>query len=161
MPPPRIACFHGGGSNGAIFEVQCAKLQALLKDDFEFVYFDGPFQRLAGPGVLPVFEDYAPFRTWFKVDGDGNERGDGSGYDLVGGSGVDRVWDMMEAASPESGEWVGAIGFSQGTRVVGGLLLDQQRRDEAGNARGINLKFGVLCMGGGPPMAKTSRGTLS
>ncbi len=47
------------------------------------------------------------------------------------------------------------MGFSQGTRIVGGLLLDQQRRKELGlrKAEGdIDFKFGVLCMGGAAPI---------
>lgn len=40
---PKIACFHGGGSNAAILKVQCARIQAMLRDQFEFVYYDAPF----------------------------------------------------------------------------------------------------------------------
>ena len=56
----------------------------------------------------------------------------------------------------EGGEWVGCMGFSQGTRVVGGLLLEQMRLREMGVpgfADGeIQFKFGVLCNGGAEPM---------
>lgn len=155
---PRLACFHGGGSNGEIYAFQCVRLQEVLKDDFEFVYFDAPFERSAGPGVLPYFHDCAPFKTWFTNGPNGVELSDGSGYNRAGSDGVERVWKMMEAEGPAE-EWVGAMGFSQGTRIVGGLLLDQQRRAEAGNPRDINLRFGVLCMGGAAPMvSETSRG---
>lgn len=149
---PRIACFHGGGSKGAIYEVQCSQLAGLLKNDFQFVFFDGPFESGPGPGVLPAFRDYEPFRSWFKKDGSEIEQSDGSGYDISGRDGVERVWKLMEAAGP-GGEWVGVMGFSQGTRITGGLLLDQQRRTafgELGNTP--KLKFGVLCMGAGAPM---------
>ncbi|GMG26575.1 unnamed protein product [Aspergillus oryzae var. brunneus] len=149
---PRIACFHGGGSKGAIYEVQCSQLAGLLKNDFQFVFFDGPFESGPGPGVLPAFRDYKPFRSWFKKDGSEIEQSDGSGYDISGRDGVERVWKLMEAAGP-GGEWVGVMGFSQGTRITGGLLLDQQRRTafgELGNTP--KLKFGVLCMGAGAPM---------
>jgi len=148
---PRIACFHGGGSNGGIFEVQCARLQAELQNDFEFVYFDAPFDRAAGPGVLPAFEDYAPFKSWFKTDDKGAIIGDGSGYDELNKDGIERVWSLMRDV--KGGKWVGAMGFSQGTRVASGLLLDQQRRIATGDQNNIiNLTFGVLCMGGGAPM---------
>jgi hypothetical protein len=151
-PLPRIACFHGGGSNSAIFEFQCQRLQQTLKDDFEFVYFDALYERGPGPGVMPFFEDYAPFRTWFKVDGE-NEISDFAGQD-----GVERILKLI-AKKGTGGEWVAAMGFSQGTRAVGGLLLDQQRRAEAGFDPEIEFKFGVLCMGGGAPMqSKSSRG---
>jgi hypothetical protein len=46
------------------------------------------------------------------------------------------------------------MGFSQGSRVAGGLLLDQQRRDALGIPKKthIELLFGVLCNGAGAPM---------
>jgi hypothetical protein len=149
---PRIACFHGGGSTAAIYKVQCEQLAHLLQNDFQLVFFEGPFERSAGPGVLPVFADYAPFKSWFTQDERG-ERADGSGYDASGNDGVERVWRLMEDEGP-GGEWVGAMGFSQGSRVAGGLLLDQQRRAALGLPKKthIQLRFGVLCMGGGPPM---------
>lgn len=156
MPLPRIACFHGGGSTAAIYQIQCARLESELRNDFEFVYFDAPFERSAGPGVLPYFteERYAPYRTWFKSD----ELGDGSGYESSGKDGVARVWQMMRDAGP-GGEWVAVMGFSQGSRVAGGLLLDQQLRAQAGIGNDIELKFGVLCMGSGAPMvSEMSRG---
>lgn len=149
---PRLACFHGGGSNKEIFEVQCSQLENLLKSEFEFHFFDGPFIRDAGPGVLPAFEGYEPFHNWFKVADDGTYLlSDGSGYDESGRDGIARVKTLMKE---RGGEWVGAIGFSQGTRVVAGLLLDQQRSIEQGKSEesGFDLKFGVLCNGGNKPM---------
>ncbi|KAB8236638.1 uncharacterized protein BDW43DRAFT_298210 [Aspergillus alliaceus] len=149
---PRIACFHGGGSNASIYNVQCSQLAGLLKDDFEFVFFDGPFESGPGPGVLPAFREYKPYRSWFKQNGTEVELSDGSGYDISGRDGVERVWKLMEAAGP-GGEWVGVMGFSQGTRITGGLLLDQQRRTASGETGSHpKLKFGVCCMGGGAPM---------
>jgi hypothetical protein len=67
-PLPRIACFHGGGSNGLVFASQCKRLQHLLAHEYEFVFFDAPFEREAGPGVLPYFKDLAPFRTWMRPE---------------------------------------------------------------------------------------------
>jgi hypothetical protein len=155
---PRIAFFHGGGSNSAISRIQCSQVQHHLQDDFEFVFFDAPFERSAGPDVLPTFRDkeYQPYRTWFNLV-DGVEVSDGSGFESDGmmqEDGVERVWDLMRQSG---GEWIGAMGFSQGTRVVGGLLLDQQRRKEAGLFKpgDIDLKFGVLCMGGAAPMVSS------
>ena len=152
-PPQRIACFHGGGSTSEIFKVQCRSLQSLLRPGLEFVFFDAPFEWNAGPGILPAFKDYAPFKTWFTKDDGGKERSDGSGYDEERSErGIARVLKMIEAEG-EGGEWVGAMGFSQGTRVVGGLLLQQQRRHEQGETpRSVLFRFGVLCMGGGEPM---------
>ncbi|KAL2824316.1 serine hydrolase FSH [Aspergillus cavernicola] len=159
MPKPRIACFHGSGSNASIYEIQCSFLSTLLADTFTLEFFDGPFLRSAGPGVLPAFADYGPYKSWFDTRADRDRdrySGDGSGYDELGRDGVERVWRLMEErAAGDGGEWVGVMGFSQGSRVAGGLLLDQQRRKKEGDTNGvvnISVQFGVLCMGGGAPM---------
>lgn len=169
-PLPRIACFHGGGSSAAIFAVQAAQLERELHQEYEFVFFDGPFVSGPGPGVLPAFDSqiYQPYRTWFKrnekVAGWADIASDGSGFDgkIGGKDGVERVWELMRKAGGKGkGQWVAAMGFSQGTRVVGGLLLDQQRRREKGLLKDddIVLEFGVLCMGSFAPMISAiSRG---
>jgi predicted esterase len=160
-PLPRIACFHGGGSNSAIFSVQCESLQRLLSTKFEFVFFDAPFTRSAGPGILPYFteEKFGPYRTWFCNTGSE----DGRDEEGKSESGIERVVRMIKEKGGE-GEWVGCMGFSQGTRVVGGLLLEQMRLRQLGVPGlglgvesgdldlGIMFRFGVLCMGGGAPM---------
>lgn len=94
------------------------------------------------------------------------DKNDGSGYDATGRDGVERVLGLMEARGREKGFgdecWVGVMGFSQGTRVAGGILLDQQRREKLKRengalarravGEGIRVAFGVLCNGGGVPM---------
>ncbi|PYI09249.1 hypothetical protein BO78DRAFT_363430 [Aspergillus sclerotiicarbonarius CBS 121057] len=158
MALPRIACFHGGGSKADIYEIQCAQLSNRLSKEFQLVFFEGPYNRDAGPGVLPAFSGYEPYKTWFTTDSTGTELPDGSGYDASGRDGIERVWKLMAendwAQDEPVGPWVGAMGFSLGTRVVGGLLLDQQRREKGGweGGEGIRLKFGVCCMGAGKPM---------
>jgi hypothetical protein len=181
-PLPRVACFHGGGSSASIYAVQCEALQRQLAGDFVFEFFEAPFERDAGPGVLPFFkyEKYGPYKTWFQKTRDGIELSDGRSSGLMKSGfhgmdeegGIERVWRMLrgrdaelelEGREDEMGEWVGVMGFSQGTRVVGGLLLDLQRRKELGLFRvgDIDFKFGVLCMGSGPPMmSDLSAGTL-
>ncbi|THC93619.1 hypothetical protein EYZ11_006903 [Aspergillus tanneri] len=150
---PRIACFHGGGSTSSIFSIQSAQLSELLANEFEFVFFDGPFDRSAGPGVLPAFRGHGPYHSWFTVDDTGQELPDGGGFGNRDENGISRVWKLIEAKGA-GGDWVGVMGFSQGTRVAGGLLLDQQRRKAKGESipREFDLRFGVMCMGGGAPM---------
>ncbi|OJJ34554.1 hypothetical protein ASPWEDRAFT_112677 [Aspergillus wentii DTO 134E9] len=151
---PRIACFHGGGSTAPIFKLQCTQLERAVEDAFKLVYFDGPFTAPAGAGILPAFRDFAPFKSWFTKDAHGADYPDGSGYDSIGRDGVERVWKMMEEDDSSSGSWVGVLGFSQGTRIASGLLLDQQRRKRMGELAegGIELLFGVIYMGAYGPM---------
>lgn len=153
---PRIAGFHGGGSSAAIYKVQCETLQKQLADRFEFVFFEGTFERDAGPGVLPYFsyEKYGPYRTWFFKNENGDEVPDGRSEDGRGEGGIERVLRLIKEKGP-GGEWVGCMGFSQGTRIVGGLLLHQQTRKEMNfkqESGDIDFKFGVLCMGSFGPM---------
>jgi len=155
-PLPRVACFHGGGSSASIFATQCDSLQQKLSSTFEFVFFDAPYERDAGPGVLPFFsyEEFGPYRTWFFKNESGAEVPDGRRDDGAGEGGIERVLRMIREKG-EGGEWVGCMGFSQGTRIVGGLLLHQQKRREMGFQREegeVEFKFGVLCMGSFAPM---------
>ena len=62
---------------------------------------------------------------------------------------------MENLASQE--KWVGALGFSQGTRVVGGLLADQEARERLGWTKRMNLKFGVFCNGSGRSMSSEAQ----
>lgn len=147
---PRIACFHGGGSSAAIYEIQCSFLTALLAHEFQFEFFEGPFDSIAGPGILPAFGGFEPYKSWFS-------KGESNGHNWTEQDSLEWVWTMMEERrAGQGGEWVGVMGFSEGTRIASGLLLDQQRREKLGlrpAVPSIQLRFGVLCMGGGPPMA--------
>lgn len=58
---PAILCLHGGGTTGDIFHIQTIRLRRELSDKFDFVFVDAPFERVAGPNVLPVFEGAGPF----------------------------------------------------------------------------------------------------
>lgn len=175
LPLPRIACFHGGGSNSLVFASQCKRLQHLLAHEYEFVFFDAPFEREAGPGVLPYFKELAPFRTWMKpefLDDDESEvlervmrlmTDDTSRRQRMKGT------DMREGEGDGEGErrvgkWIGAMGFSQGTRVVGGLLRwmeSVQHRDARSSHPDIDIQFGVLCMGSAKPMSYSTSSTRS
>ncbi|KAF2240037.1 putative phospholipase/carboxylesterase [Viridothelium virens] len=147
----KVACFHGGGSNSEVFNIQAIRLQNIVAKEIEFVYFNGPFESNPGPGVLPVFEDYGPFWSWIKNRQLSWGEDDGSGFDSVGTDGLHRAWKMMESRAPRE-DWVGVMGFSQGTRMAGGLLLDQQRRAARNESNGFKLRFGIMCMGGGSPL---------
>lgn len=50
-------------------------------------------------------------------------------------------------AKGATGEWVGILGFSQGAKVAGSLLLREQRRGERSRLR---FRFAVLMAGRGP-----------
>lgn len=121
-----------------------------LTPTFRLVFADGPFLCDAGPGIVPVYKDYGPFRRWLRwlpnhtvIDSE---------------SAVDEIWYQLRLAMEDDdkegadGEWVGLLGFSQGAKLSACLLFDQQVREEAywaGKADALmtprtTWKFGVL-----------------
>ena len=53
-------------------------------------------------------------------------------------------------AKGATGEWVGILGFSQGAKVAGSLLLRQQGRGGRGESGRGRFRFAVLMAGRGP-----------
>ncbi|KAI9751184.1 MAG: hypothetical protein M4579_006163 [Chaenotheca gracillima] len=135
---PRILCLHGSGSNAEIFKCQTRLIRHQLRGSFEFVFVDGPFLSDPGPGILPTFAEDGPFFQWAAKH---------SGQDET--RAVQHVLGNV-AQQPGSERFVGLLGFSQGTRVVAGVLRAQQRGAlKLGGRRPVQFRFGVLCMGGG------------
>jgi pimeloyl-ACP methyl ester carboxylesterase len=149
---PRILCLHGGGSSAEIFRIQSRHIRYALRHRFRFVFADAPFESSAGPGILPVFEEIGPYYRWYcGVSAS-------SAFDITGSKiAAERrtVREYLEKLlSDEDGEpFVGVMGFSQGTMVATGLLLDQQQRQDR---EGLpHLKFAVLLCGTYPPLLLT------
>ena len=65
LPYPRILCLHGGGVTGEIFRAQARSLIKYLPT-FRLVFADAPFYCAPGPGIVPVYEDWGPFRRWLR-----------------------------------------------------------------------------------------------
>jgi predicted esterase len=107
---------------------------------------------LTPAGMLPIFASCAPFYRWvsrrFKMgegDSESTPRGEIEAVDEILGK------VMHENGGVES--FVGIIGFSQGARLVPGLLLRQliEERDLGQSKR--KFKFGVIIGGPFPPIA--------
>ncbi|KAF2400524.1 hypothetical protein EJ06DRAFT_530493 [Trichodelitschia bisporula] len=147
---PRILCLHGGGVTGEVFQLQARALIARLNPYFRLVFADGPFLCDAGPGIEPVYSDFAPFRRWLRWLPEHTEIDDESA--------ADEVWYQLRRTMDDdnvkgaTGEWVGMMGFSQGAKLAASLLYDQQAREEKlgkGKA-GTNWRFAVLLAGRAP-----------
>lgn len=115
-----------------IFSMQTRKLQHALRQHFHFVFVDGPFKTIPGPGVMPIFEGCGPFWRWVKTEG----RNDIEVRQL-----------LQKTLKEEGGPFVGVLGFSQGARLAAGILLEQQER---GQVEGQELRFAV-CVNGTYP----------
>ncbi len=129
---PRILCLHGGGTSGMIFSIQTRKLQHSLRQYFRFVFVDGPFESIPGPGVMPYFEGCEPFWRWVKT---------------AGRKDIEVRRNLRKTLQDEGGPFVGVLGFSQGARLAAGILLEQQ---EKGQVEGQKLRFAV-CVNGTYP----------
>lgn len=124
---PRLLCLHGGGVNAEVFRIQSRAILAALQPHFRLVFADGPFLCDPGPGIVPVFAGYGPFRRWLRWL---NEQ-----RPIDSEAAVDEIWyqlrEAMERDDAEgaTGEWVGLYGFSQGAKLAASLLFDTQVRE--------------------------------
>lgn len=63
---PRILCLHGGGTNAEVMRMQSRAFVSGLREDFHLVFADAPFLTDAHPAIVPVYEDFGPFRMWYR-----------------------------------------------------------------------------------------------
>ncbi|KAF2435831.1 hypothetical protein EJ08DRAFT_291299 [Tothia fuscella] len=147
---PRILCLHGGGVTAEAFKLQSRALITKLKPYFRLVYADGPFLCDPGPGILPVYADFAPFRRWLRWLPEHAE--------IDAESAVDEInYQIKQAMDGDTGdgadgEWVGLMGFSQGAKVSASLLFEQQCQEDVlgkGNAS-THWRFAILLAGRAP-----------
>ncbi|KAK2831903.1 hypothetical protein FQN49_007056 [Arthroderma sp. PD_2] len=147
---PRILCLHGGGSNAKVFHTQCRVIRQHLKSTFRLCFVDAPFSSPAGPGIVSVYEDFAPFYCWHNWRPGVTED--------FGGQTLNYVEKMLREAMAEddergaTGEWVGILGFSQGAKTSASILMKQQVQTELNirDANSFDFKFGVIMNGRGP-----------
>ncbi|KAF2196118.1 hypothetical protein GQ43DRAFT_445404 [Delitschia confertaspora ATCC 74209] len=115
---PTLLAFHGSGSNATCHTVQLARLNRLLRPHFNIIALEAPFASAAGPGILPFFEGCGPFKRWVPMmEGPQDKRTGVMSTDVE-----ELVKEAVQEVEGEGGKVVGCIGFSQGTRVVAGLL---------------------------------------
>ncbi|QIX00183.1 hypothetical protein AMS68_005700 [Peltaster fructicola] len=141
---PRILCLHGGGVTAEVFQLQARALIAHLPD-FRLVFADGPHFCAPGPGIVPVYETYGPFRRWLRWLPEHP--------DIDDESAIEEVLYNIETCKREDeghGDWVGLIGFSQGAKLAASLLYDQQIRIEREGTAPTDYKFAVLLAGRHP-----------
>ncbi|KAJ4361666.1 hypothetical protein N0V95_001650 [Ascochyta clinopodiicola] len=153
---PTLLAFHGSGSNATIHTVQLARLNRVLKDHFEVESLEAPFPSPAGPGILPFFDGCGPFVRWLPPAEKVTIASMKSGTSTSALSKeVERlVRDTVARITTNGGRVVGLIGFSQGTKVVAGLLRAAHVRRQTG-ARGEewldSFRFALCVCGSYPP----------
>lgn len=145
---PKILFLHGAGSNAAIFKVQTRRIQLVLKDRFDFVFAQAPFECGIGPGMSPTYEQSGPFFRWQCEEANSAYLGL-TKADIRYEREVVRNYlnGILNPKSSDGGggdmPFVGIIAFSQGSGIASGLLLDQH---ELGRCWGDcpTLQFAVL-----------------
>ncbi|ETN40541.1 uncharacterized protein HMPREF1541_04818 [Cyphellophora europaea CBS 101466] len=160
---PIILCLHGGGSTSTVFKIQCRRLIWTLGGQFKFLFAQAPHEGDPGHGMLPVFESCAPFYRWVTRRwrlGDGSVEPTPVEEIRL----VDQALDNAVEREAGSEGWkrvVGLIGFSQGARLVGGLLLRQKLWEKTHPGEEENckwqIKFGVVVGGPFPPIAMSDQ----
>lgn len=111
MSKPVIICLHGRGANAEIFEIQCMPLIRLLERTFECLFVDAPNECEAGPNILPVFEDEAPFYSWL-----GNSSSSKTAWIDEAAEETIQWLNELESSTPNI---AGILGFSQGATTFG------------------------------------------
>ncbi|MCJ1376733.1 hypothetical protein MMC20_007978 [Loxospora ochrophaea] len=136
---PRILCLHGGGTSAVIFSIQTIRLQRVLGRHFHFVFVDAPFPSGPGPDVLPVFEGCGPYYMWHQPPRET--------YEEV-------LAVIRKRMDEDGGHFVGCLGFSQGAKMVAGLLQEQQ---DGRLPLGVEFQFGVVLNGADGPLPLSSQ----
>lgn len=163
MVNPTILAFHGSGSNSTIHTIQLARLARFLRPHFDIESLTGTVESSAGPGILPFFEGCGPYYRWLPPSESLNasDTKDASTTNLhMLPEVVALIKGEVAKAKARGSKVVGVVGFSQGTRVVAGLLKAAQVQGELareGKAEGLewlaDIKFGLsMCSSFPPPI---------
>lgn len=124
---PRLLCLHGRWHQRPNLPLPNPCPPRSAPPNFRFCFADAPFLcQSPGPDVTAVYKDFGPFRRWLRWLPTHPE--------IATKTAVEKIEGAVEAAMIEddakgaTGEWVGILGFSQGAKVAGSLLLRQQGR---------------------------------
>lgn len=161
MSKPTLLAFHGSGSNSTIHTIQLARLTRLLRPHFDIESLCAPIECPAGPGILPFFEGCGPYFRWLPPS-ETLSASDVKELDMASVHMIPEleklVKDEVEKAKNRGSKVVGVVGFSQGTRVVAGLLKAAQIRAallKEGKGAELDwledLKFGLSTCSSFPP----------
>lgn len=156
---PRILCLHGGGTNAAVFRIQCRVLESMLRSQFRLCYAEAPFLSAPHPAIVSVYHDMGPFKSWLRMNpkDENNALNSHDHADVLreANETARRIRDSLSSAMEAddscgaTGDWIGVFGFSQGAEMAGSVLLSQQLQPQG--LKGWPLfRLGVLITGREP-----------
>ncbi|KAF2824738.1 hypothetical protein CC86DRAFT_46276 [Ophiobolus disseminans] len=127
---PTLLAFHGSGSNALCHTIQLARLTRVIKDHVNIESLQAPFPSAAGPGILPYFDDCGPFFRWLPPSQTASISAmrDGTSTHLMPPEVVSLIKSTVESLRAKGSRVIGVIGFSQGTKIVAGLLRASELR---------------------------------
>lgn len=127
MAKPRILCLHGAGTTAEIFAIQARAFIKPLDPYFTLVFADAPLDSDAGPGILPLFAENAPFKRWMRWKPHEDLLMDDGEVTSAIEEALEEAMQDDDAAGGE-GEWVGLLGFSQGAKIAASVLYESELR---------------------------------
>lgn len=143
-----------------LYHCNCSFVDSISRHNSKLT-LAAPFPSQAGPGVLPFFDGCGPFKRWIKVTATVTEMKNGSSTNALPTEVEDLVRTAVKRIQASGGRVAGLIGFSQGTRVVAGLLKCAEiikvlkQKDEAALAGKdldwCNWGFAISVCGSYPP----------
>lgn len=135
-----VLCLHGFAQNGAVFSAKASGIRKMLKKaGYHTIFIDAPIKLT--PADLPFAAsslgaddkaDDVDFRGWVYTQA---EKFD-----------IQPSLDVVKKAYQEHGPFIGIMGFSQGSGIVGAILssFNEVVGDEKAND---SLKFAILYSG--------------
>ncbi|KAI9683992.1 MAG: hypothetical protein M1822_005819 [Bathelium mastoideum] len=141
---PRLLCLHGGGVTGNIFRAQARSVIKALPE-FRLIFADGPYFCNPGPGMVPVYQDWGPFRRWLRWLPEHKATDDESAVDEIQYA-IETCIDGDEG----TGSVVGLMGFSQGAKLAASLLYEQEAQVKATGSAPTQYQFAILLAGRAP-----------
>ncbi len=146
---PRILCLHGGGVTAEVFSLQARSIISALQPHFRLFFADAPFFCGPGPGIVPVYESFGPFRRWLRWTRDEHPP-------INDDTAAEEIRYAIETATQRdegTGPVVAVLGFSQGAKLAASLLYEQQLHKERTGKADTDFKFAVLMAGRAPLVA--------
>ncbi|KAF1321878.1 D-3-phosphoglycerate dehydrogenase, partial [Globisporangium splendens] len=149
----RVLCLHGFRTNVKVMQNQTATLRALLGDDAEFTFLNGPY-KAKGPsaeGIQRQYSNDAPFYEWCAlgyVQGLDKDKEDADAAKTEWRElyiGFEKAAEFLDAHLRQYGPYDVVIGFSQGAAVLTILSMIYLRKQPS--QRWWNL---CVCVGGVP-----------
>lgn len=135
-----ILCLHGFAQNGVVFSTKASGIRKMLKKaGYHTVFIDGPIELT--PADLPFVasslgaDDKAEeikFRGWVYTQADKFD--------------IQPSLDAIKKAYVESGPFIGIMGFSQGSGIIGAILSSFDK--VVGDEKALDhLKFAIIYSG--------------